>query len=88
MQRNGRRRDLHGHMSRGAERAIRARGISSRVGVSDPEGTGNDDQRDAQQREENPPRTLRLRLRSLTDHRPVNIVQPVQSRNLADGEQV
>lgn|ERR1017187_9064163 len=49
-------RQMHGDMGRGAERAIRVGVGAIRMGVRDLHGTSNGHQKNANQREEYPPR--------------------------------
>jgi len=61
VQRNGHLGDLHAQVRRNAERAIRVGDVSSRMNVNNLNSPADNDQRDAQKREEKPPRTLHLR---------------------------
>ena len=52
---------LHSYMCSGAEWAVRVGDVPLRMNVNDLNRAASNDQRDAQQREEKPPRTLHLR---------------------------
>jgi len=62
VQRNWRLGYLNAQMRRDAERAVRVREIALRMDVNSLNRAKGNDQPDAQKREEQPPRTLHLRL--------------------------
>ena len=75
MQRHRRLGQLHAHMRGGAERAVRVGDVPLWMDVDSLNRPAGYNQRDAQQREEKPPRTLHLRSWAWIIHAASNISQ-------------